>query len=137
VGIRQQHLYSCQICNNSRHKGTKFPLDANGNPLLINPTDGGTDPTTHLRFDWNPKTELASIYGRDDRGREVVKTFDFNGFNGRKALIKHRSRYVKTLSVILRYAQAGDTEAKKLLQDACLPESESEYSAFAHALVNQ
>lgn len=127
-------LFSCQICNNPRHKGTKFPLDGNGNPLLIDPTDGVTDATVHLRFDWNPKTQLASIYGRDNRGREVERTFDLNGQNGRKELIKHRSKYVKTLLLVLRAAQVGNADAKALLQEACL--SKSEYSAFAIALIS-
>ena len=127
-------LLSCQICNNPRHKGTKFPLDRNGNPLLINPTDGVTAPPVHLKFDWNPKTQLASIYGRDDRGREVVNIFDFNGLNGRKELIEYRSQYVKKLFFFLQSAQNGDAEAKALLQEACLPKSE--YSAFALALIS-
>ncbi len=127
-------LFSCQICNNPRHKGTKFPLDGNGNPLLIDPTDRVTDATVHLRFDWNPKTYRASIYGRDDRGREVVNIFDFNGQNGRKELIKHRSKYVKTLFLVLQAAQDGNADAKVLLQEACSPKSE--YSAFALALIS-
>jgi uncharacterized protein (TIGR02646 family) len=120
-------LLACDICNNPRHKGTKFPLDTNGAPLLINPTDN--NPVSHLKFLWDGRSGLACIYGLDARGREVEKVFDLNGVNGRKELIKARSEYVKKLMVILKYAQQGDTEAIAILRDSCKPDAE--YSAFA------
>ncbi len=33
----QNLLLSCDRCNDPSHKGTKFPLDDQGNPLLIDP----------------------------------------------------------------------------------------------------
>jgi uncharacterized protein (TIGR02646 family) len=126
-------LLSCPICNNAGHKGTKFPLDQKGNPLLINPTDGVTDPTTHLEFSWDAVAGLASVYGRDARGQEVERIFDLNGVRGRKELIKDRSKYVKTLIALLPYAQKGDPEAIDILKKACQPDSK--YSAFARVLV--
>ena len=69
-------LLSCDRCNDVNHKGTRFPVDSQGNPLLINPTDGSTDPNAHLEFVWDNISGLASIYGRDERGEIVVDIFD-------------------------------------------------------------
>lgn len=120
-------LLSCDICNDAGHKGTQFPLDAHGNPLLIDPTRDV--PGLHLWFDWNPVTRLASVYGTDERGREVERLFDLNGIHGRMELIVHRSRYVAKLVRLRHLADAGDTEAKYLLDEACQPNEE--YCAFA------
>jgi hypothetical protein len=122
-------LFSCAVCNGASHKGTNFPLDVNGNPLLIDPTDGITDPNTHLDFAWDDIAGLANVYGRDDRGKTVENIFDLNGSKGRKELVAHRSEYVKKLLVLLRLAQLDDQEAIDLLQRSC--DSSSEYSAFA------
>lgn len=126
-------LLSCAVCNDSGHKGTRFPLDASGNPLLIDPTDGVTDPGVHLKFSWDPRTGLASVYGLDERGQEVERMFDLNGMRGRKALIRERSRYVKKLYVILKLYdhQGNNAEALAILQQACQPNAP--YSAFALA----
>jgi 5-methylcytosine-specific restriction endonuclease McrA len=126
-------LLSCPICNNPVHKGTQFPLDLNGNPLLIDPTDGVTDPTTHLEFSWDAVAGLATVYGRDARGQEVERIFDFNGVRGRKELIKDRSNYVKTLMALLPYAKQGNLEAVDILKQACQPDAK--YSAFARVLI--
>ncbi len=128
-------LLSCDICNDAGHKGTRFPLDTGGDPLLIDPTDGVTDPVEHLKFSWDPRTGLACIYGLSERGREVERIFDLNGMRGRKALIKERSRYVKTLCVILKLydRQKDNAEALTLLQQACQPDAP--YSAFALAYI--
>lgn len=127
-------LLSCDICNNPGHKGTNFPLDANGNPLLIDPTDGVTDPTVHLKFSWDPRAGLASVYGLDNKGRTVEQIFDLNGMRGRKELVKARNRYVKTLCTILElHKQSNNPKAVALLQEACQPDAP--YSAFALAHV--
>jgi uncharacterized protein (TIGR02646 family) len=122
-------LLSCDRCNDANHKGTQFPVDQDGQPLLINPTDGVTDPDRHLEFAWDLVAGLASVYGRDERGETVVAIFDLNGVRGRQELIHHRSRYLKKLLTLLRFARSGDREAIFLLQEAC--EASSEYSAFA------
>ncbi len=122
-------LLSCDICNDANHKGTKFPLDSNGNPLLINPSDGITDPNMHFEFAWDDVAGLASVYGRDQRGTSVETIFDLNGIRGRKELIDHRSKHVKRLFALLRFAQSGDNDAIAVLQEAC--DSSGEYSAFA------
>jgi uncharacterized protein (TIGR02646 family) len=124
-------LLSCDRCNDTNHKGSQFPMDQNGQPLLLNPTDGVTEPDRHLEFVWDPISGLASIYGRDERGETVVTIFDLNGMRDRPELIHHRSRYLKKLLALLRLARLGDHEVISLLQEAC--EASSEYSAFAQA----
>ena len=122
-------LLACSICNNAAHKGTKFPLDDQGNPLLIDPTDGITDPNRHLEFVWDDVAKLASVYGRDERGITVENIFDLNGKRGRKELIAARSKSIKRLLALLTLAKKGNQEALSLLKEACQPEEE--YRAFA------
>jgi len=122
-------LLACSICNNAAHKGTKFPLDDQGNPLLIDPTDGITDPNRHLEFVWDDVAKLASVYGRDERGITVENIFDLNGKRGRTELIAARSKSIKRLLALLTLAKKGNQEALSLLKEACQPEEE--YRAFA------
>jgi uncharacterized protein (TIGR02646 family) len=124
-------LLSCDLCNDANHKGTRFPLDSQGHPLLIDPTDPVTELSQHLEFFWDAVTGLASVYGRDQRGITVENIFDLNGVRGRTELIAHRSRYVKRLIVLLHLAQSGDQEAITLLQEAST--AGTEYTAFAIA----
>lgn len=118
-------LLSCDICNDAGHKGTNFPVDFAGNPLLIDPTDGITDPNTHLDFSWDEVAGLASVYGRDIRGQEVERIFELN----RKELLKIRSQRVKSLIALLELAKTGHSKAVALLEESCEPDAE--YSAFA------
>ena len=122
-------LLSCSICNNTNHKGVKFPLDEQNNPLLIDPTDGVTNPIDHLIFSWDEAALTASVYGRDLRGQTVVDIFDLNGTRGRVDLLKMRSREVKQLMTLLKFAQHGNPEALTLLTEAC--EADVPYRAFA------
>jgi len=95
-----------------------------------------TAPVEHLKFSWDPRTGLASVYGLDERGQEVERVFDLNGMRGRKTLIKERSRYVKKLYVILKLYddhQENNVEALAILQEACQPDAP--YSAFALAYI--
>jgi uncharacterized protein (TIGR02646 family) len=124
-------LLSCDVCNNAQHKGTKFPLDESGNPLLINPTI--SKPEIHLLFTWDPVAGLAAVYGRDPRGTETVKTFDLNGLTGRKELIKNRSNHVRRLMALVPFVTQGIDEARSILLDAC--RAEEPYAAFVQALV--
>lgn len=118
-------LYSCEVCNNKQHKGDKFPLDCDGTPLLIDPTDENCDIYQYLDFYWDANTKLASIYGKDGRGKVVEEIFELN----RKDLREHRSDQVKKLLIFLKYATDGDQEAIDILKEYC--KLDREYSAFA------
>jgi uncharacterized protein (TIGR02646 family) len=120
-------MLSCDLCNNA--KGVQFPLDSQGHPLLIDPTDPVTKPSQHLKFSWDVVTGLASVYGSDQQGKTVENIFDLNCVHGRTGLIEHRSKYVKRLLVLLHFAQSGNQEAISVLQEASEPGAE--YSAFA------
>ncbi|MDY6782866.1 MAG: HNH endonuclease, partial [Cyanobacteriota bacterium] len=85
-------LLSCDRCNDAGHKGTQFPLDSNGAPLLIDPTDGITDPNKHLEFSWDAVAGLASVYGRDRRGKTVETIFDFFSIESNEPYLSSRSR---------------------------------------------
>lgn len=125
-------LFSCAICNNASHKADSFPLDPDGNPLLIDPSDPADDPADHLEFRYDPATSYALVYGTDARGREVERTFDLNGARGRKELLRHRSQHISQLRALIEFAQRGNAEALALLREACTPAAE--YAAFARAL---
>jgi hypothetical protein len=125
-------MLSCDICNDKRHKGDRFPLDAQGHPLLIDPTDGVTVISEHLDFVWDAVTNRAIVYGADDRGRCVEEIFDLNGLRGRAELLRRRSKYVRCLVALCEFAKQNDAEAIALLHEACLPTAE--YSAFALSL---
>lgn len=125
-------LFSCAICNNAGHKADHFPLDADGNPLLIDPSDPADDPANHLEFRYDPVTSYALVYGTDVRGIEVERIFDLNGARGRKELLRCRSKYVKQLWRLAEMALDGNANAHDLLREACAPDAE--YAAFARAL---
>ena len=125
-------LFSCQICNEGC-KGDKFPLDADGNPLLIDPSDGITNPNQHLDFFWDSVVEQSFVYGRDEKGKTVEEMFDLNGNKGRIELVKHSNSHLKRLMALLRCAKEGDERAIALLKEAC--QQEGEYSAFARIYI--
>lgn len=126
-------LLSCEICNDAAHKGTRFPIDASGHILLINPTDPADSPERHLKVRWDNETGIASIYGVDDRGKETEQTFDLNGLRGRKELLMERSRYIKMLLALVKFAEQGDTQALALLREACQPDAP--YLAFVRSII--
>lgn len=123
-------LLSCEKCNDAGHKGTQFPLDSNGNPLLINPSDDATDINKHLVFSWD-SVDGARVEGCDTRGKEVERIFDLNSDRGsRKELIKHRTQRVNQMLSLLKIAQqTSNSEAIALLKEYC--QTSAEYSAFA------
>lgn len=123
-------LLSCEKCNDGGHKGTNFPLDADDNPILIDPTDEKTDINKYLQFSWD-LVDGARVEGIDARGKEVARIFDLNSERGtRKELIKHRTQRVNQILSLLEIAQQTDnSQAIQLLLEHCKPSSE--YSAFA------
>ena len=118
-------LYSCEVCNNRQNKGSKFPLDCDGTQLLINPTDEDCDIYEYLEFYWDKETKLASVVGKDGRGKVVQEILDLN----RKDLMKHRSGKLKNLLFLFTYAKKGDQEAIEYLIQSC--KIDEEYTAFA------
>jgi uncharacterized protein (TIGR02646 family) len=96
------YVWSCTICNTD-YKGTQFPLDRNGLPLLIDPTRD--DPREHLQL--SPRE--GKLVGVTPKG---VGTIDVFGFEERGELDKARAaawRGVQGLLVLVDEAFArGD-----------------------------
>ncbi|MDH6129223.1 HNH endonuclease [Kitasatospora sp. GP82] len=65
------HVLACSLCN-SRLKRSVFPLDADGTPLLIDPT--GEDPSPHLRL----VLAVGQYYPLTPRGQVTVDLFNLN-----------------------------------------------------------
>jgi uncharacterized protein (TIGR02646 family) len=65
------YLFGCSRCN-SNFKRNRFPLDAGGEPLLINPTE--EEPLDHLRF-----LSSTGEYGpRTPKGESSIDVFGLN-----------------------------------------------------------
>ena len=75
------YLLACTECN-SNFKRTRFPLDARGEPLLLDPTDPCEDPLDHLLF--SPDTGRFEPVSQ--KGRESEEIFGLN----RASLLKGR-----------------------------------------------
>lgn len=122
-------LYACGICNGASFKGTKFPLDGNGEPLLINPCID--NPDDHLEFEYDQLTKQFIVTEKDTKGDESIKIYGLNRDRGSWDLLKTRTKYLRK---ILTLAMQYDTnpEAKEELDDAC--EKSSPYSAFARMI---
>lgn len=88
------HLLACSFCN-SNQKRSAFPCDADGNRLLIDPTN--EDPADYL------KLILQSGRYRDltPKGTATIKVFDLN----RRALVRGRQNVFATRGAVLCYAQ--------------------------------
>lgn len=119
-------LLACRVCNAAEFKGTKFPLDANGNPLLINPCID--EPDSHLAFEYDEKTKFAIIVSKDDRGYASINTYGLNRYRSQDDLLPNRSLAVSKLIVLAKYYHE-DERARELLDRAC--ENSGEYAAFA------
>ncbi|MBO1058514.1 MAG: TIGR02646 family protein [Dolichospermum sp. JUN01] len=118
-------LYSCEVCNNRQNKGSKFPLDCDGTQLLIDPTDEDCDIYQYLEFYWDKETKLASVVGKDGRGKVVQEILDLN----RKDLREHRTKELNKLLLLFKLAKTGNQEAIKLVTQSC--KFDEEYTAFA------
>ena len=115
---------ACGICNGPAHKGDKFPESEDGGPL-VNPCDD--EPLDHFRFEFDPKTMLASVDGITRRGKVTERILGLN----RPELRAYRSKQVRRIAALARLAET-DAEAASLLEQA--RKSDSEYAAFARAM---
>lgn len=67
----ENYLWSCSICNGD-HKGSRFPRDEHGAPLLVNPAE--EDPRDHLEL--SPTT--GKLIGVTRKGEKTVETLGFD-----------------------------------------------------------
>ncbi|WHT16589.1 HNH endonuclease [Crossiella sp. CA-258035] len=94
------HLLACSGCN-SHHKGGQFPVDANGKPLLIDPTVD--DPFEHLTL----SLATGMYVPRTDKGRY---TLDVCGLN-HSPLPESRVQARRVVCASLRSWQAARIRA--------------------------
>jgi uncharacterized protein (TIGR02646 family) len=93
--VWENHLWACSVCN-SNHKRDAFPLDEQGAPLLINPTE--EDPLAHLDLD--PHT--GKYVGKTRKGEESIRVYGL----GRGPLVKMRRQAWDSIQIhIVAYAQ--------------------------------
>jgi hypothetical protein len=91
------YLLACTECN-SNYKRTLFPLDDQGEPLLLDPTDPTDDPLDHLAF--SPST--GKFQPLSDRGRESRQVYGLD----RPDLVKARfNAWILLREILPRYAQ--------------------------------
>ncbi len=125
-------ISACEVCNGAGFKGTKFPLAADGTPLLINPCID--DPDEHLDFvcEQDAAAEHGFIAILKEKTNKGNVTKDILGLN-RINLVKERSQYIAPYYIKLAImARDGDQTAKDLLDKAC--QSHYIFAAFMGAL---
>lgn len=117
-------LLACGKCNSTKHKGDRFPETSEGGPLINPCTD---DPDAHFTFHYDATAQLASVYGKTERGKTTETLMGLN----RHDLREYRSRKVKLLAYLMLRART-DPEARHLMEEAL--RDDAEYAAFARAL---
>lgn len=121
-------ISACEVCNGKAFKSTKFPLAADGTPLLINPCID--NPDDHLDFvcEQDAAAEhgfIAILKEKTDKGKITKDTLGLNRIN----LVKERSQYIAPYYLMLAImARDGDPIAKDLLDKAC--KSSNIFAAF-------
>jgi uncharacterized protein (TIGR02646 family) len=115
---------ACGICNGAEFKGNRFPGPKLGGPL-VNPCDD--EPNEHFRFEFDPRTGLASVDGISIRGELTEKLLGLN----RRELRAYRSAQIRKIFYIANRAKT-DAEAAALLDEA--KKDDAAYAAFVRAL---
>jgi hypothetical protein len=95
--VWENHLLACSACN-SNHKRTRFPMDGDS-PLLLDPTDGVTDPLDHLQL--APTT--GRYLGVTRRGEESVEVF---GLQRDFLVERRRHAFARLLMDICQWVRA-------------------------------
>lgn len=110
------YLWACSYCN-SNAKRARFPLDATGGPLLLDPSVD--EPTRHLLF--LPST--GEFDALDERGSKTIEIFDLNDNATRRGLSRGR---LDTLNVLVEllfdyddYRREGHPRADVIRSTLC------------------
>ncbi len=109
------YLAACSGCN-SNYKRSEFPVDGNGQSLLVDPT--AEDPSVHLAF--SPTTGRYVAVDNSPKGVESIRVFGLN----RQTLASARQDAWELLQLIIaEYAEAtsqGDSRrAARMREIAC------------------
>ena len=83
-------LHVCAACNGK--KSAKFPVDEEGNPLFLDPSDPSVNPEDHMEFNVNHEDdiEFAKVSAKNDEvgesklGAATIKELDLDGVRCRR-----------------------------------------------------
>jgi hypothetical protein len=95
------HLLACSHCN-SNQKGSRFPIDEAGQPLLIDPTI--EDPFDHLVL----SLTIGEYRARTRKGTETIAVLGLN----RAVLVAGRQHARTVIGQALRQWLAGDRDER-------------------------
>ena len=137
-------LLACPSCN--QEKGDDFPLDADDDPLLIDPSDpSDVDPQDHITF--TVSTELrarllvgaASELGGSARGKATIKTVGLDSADHRRSRFLLHVRLLELHYQLLRARDEGDDEeiGEAIRRLEKLMSSESAYASFARSFARE
>ncbi|MEV6896809.1 HNH endonuclease [Amycolatopsis sp. NPDC051372] len=96
------HLLACEYCN-SHHKRDRFPLDASGQPLLIDPT--AEDPLDHLFL----VLSIGTYRALTDKGRATIEVCGLN----RPLLERGRAAAVDQVAALVFHWWNGSAETRR------------------------
>jgi hypothetical protein len=121
------HLLACATCN-SNHKRDRFPTDASGRPLLIDPTT--EDPFEHMTLSLS--TDV--YYPLSDKG---IATIEVCGLN-RRQLMDGRRRARKVVAFCLReWAATNRADRDAKLEEAAQLIREQPFGDVCQAMLRQ
>jgi uncharacterized protein (TIGR02646 family) len=90
----ENYLLACSHCN-SNYKRSSFPVDPQGEPLLIDPTSPVDDPVKHLLL----TVADFKFQPLDAKGEATIEVF---GLNARSPLVRGRKNTLNALVALLR-----------------------------------
>ena len=121
------HLLACATCN-SNHKRDRFPMDADGRPLLI-------DPTAEDPFEYMTLSLSSDVYHPlSDKG---IATIEVCGLN-RRQLVDGRRRARTVVAFCLRgWAAAGSADRDAKLKEVAQLIREQPFGDVCQAMLRQ
>ena len=131
-------LHSCVDCNGK--KSSQFPVYANNNPLIINPSEQSIDPENH--FDFEVDDEDDSTFGRikaNGNSAQAEKTIEVIGLD---LVARRRDRcsiYIDLYKAYIEIVQADDevTKGQKIQAFEAMLGANNPYAAFARAFARK
>jgi hypothetical protein len=121
------HLLACTVCN-SHYKRDRFPLDEDGNPLLIDPT--AEDPSDHLLL----TLSLGHYEPLSRKGEATIEICNLNRPLLERGRIQGRRVVELCLKAWKAARQADDTTA---MHDAILTVREQPFADVCQAMLRQ
>jgi hypothetical protein len=96
------HLLACDYCN-SHHKRDRYPVDADGNALLLDPT--AEDPLEHLFL----VLSIGKYRALTEKGRQTIEVCGLN----RPLLERGRAAAVHQVAALVTHWWLGDADVRR------------------------